>query len=157
MKNDDFKLWDLIFPSLVIGAFLVLVVVALFTGCASSKAGCPYEVGGAVKDGGAIRNCDDWDGNISFSILNNSEKKITSYDVVISLYDWNGNPVFENDFVSFSVEQEADAGQTIDGVLYVKDYIEQDGGMLWPDYFYLSTIRYEDGSVWEDPLGMYSL
>lgn len=160
MKKKYFSFFIYFFPFLIVITGLSLIITMLLIGCTTiGKFDCPYEVSATIFDEG-IENVEDWDGNVSFSFLNKTEKKISSFEVVINLYDWNGEPVLEEDFESYSIKKEVLPWQSIDSFVFVKDSMTDYGAdccSLWIDYFYVSSITYEDGTVWEDPLGRYGV
>lgn len=93
---------------------------------------------------------------LSFSLTNNSQKEINNVEFVFSAYDQNGEPIFESDFQTKKMSLNILPNETINDffeILELSDFSDQDFEL---DYFYVSKIYYEDGTVFEDPLGRFA-
>ena len=93
---------------------------------------------------------------VNLFIFNKSEKNISSINIVFFLFDKDGEPASEcRSKLSFEVEKEISAGEQASFCIPLDRYMNTiPSESLFVDYLYLAKIIYDDGSVWEDPLGI---
>ena len=118
---------------------------------------CPYAVSGTLENGtgkDAYRYA-----GMELRIFNRSDKAVLSCTVVFYVYDENGESPFTgtNSITAdccqyIDPQKEACVSVSLDGFLS-----ETPAEPYQYDYLYISRIVYEDGSVWEDPYGVYAL
>lgn len=128
-------------------------MLLILTGCASiKKIESPYSLSGemAENDSGS-----GWVYGLNF--VNNSPKLVKKIDFVLSLYDEDGEPVFEADWIEFSIERFVSENESVSVSFPLDDFFEELPEYAYmTDYFYAARIEYADGSVFEDPLGRFS-
>lgn len=129
---------------------VVLQMILSAFSCQSIRASSPYSLTGEFQSA-AEKTL------LSFSLTNNSQKEIKKVEFVFSAYDQNGEPIFGNDFQTERMSLNILPNETISDFFEISelfDFLEEDFEL---DYFYVSKIYYEDGSVFEDPLGRFAL
>ena len=133
------------------------VCLALFTGCGTLEAAtCPYVISNPrveLSDDG-----DDYNfAGMHFSLLNGSDKILSSFTISFMLYDSEGNnPFVGSNCVVSKCEEEMQPESVGDFVIDLDPYISSVPDEPYAlDYVYLREIRYADGSLWKDPYGMY--
>ena len=89
-------------------------------------------------------------------VMNKSDKNIKSLNLVFYLFDKDGEPATEcQSKLEFNIEKDIPAGQSVSFCISLDKYINTiPSENLFVDYVYLSKIEYEDGSTWDDPLGL---
>lgn len=106
------------------------------------------------------RCCDGVDGSGSlvydFSFFNASEKTVEEFSVVLSLFDSNGEPALSSDFITADFVAAVPPGENRFFEIDLRPFLAADEDEIYmTDYFYVSFIRYDDGSVWKDEFGIY--
>ena len=93
---------------------------------------------------------------VNLFVLNKSEKNIRAINIVFFLFDKDGEPASEcRSKLSFELEKTITAGEEISFCISLDQYMNTiPSDELFVDYLYLAKITYEDGSVWDDPLGL---
>ena len=93
---------------------------------------------------------------VNLFIFNKSEKNISSINTVFFLFDKDGEPASEcRSKLSFEAEKTISAGEQVSFCISLDRYMNTiPSESLFVDYLYLAKIVYDDGSVWEDPLGL---
>lgn len=93
---------------------------------------------------------------VNLFVFNKSEKNISAINIVFYLFDKDGEPASEcRSKLSFEVEKMIPAGEEISVCISLDKYMNTiPSEELFVDYLFLAKIVYEDGSVWEDPLGL---
>ncbi len=121
-----------------------------FAGCLSSKvAGFPYSF--------TFLDFSEDERELAFTIRNLFDKEIKSFSLVLSVFDGDGEPVLFSEQVPFSFQENILPEEEFSGRIDFSEYLESDGnGFFMVDYFYAEKIEFQDGSVWEDPLGRFS-
>lgn len=117
----------------------------------AAKVKAPYSVKGqmVLEESGVEKG-------FEFSFTNNSKKTVKEMELVISLFDGDGEPVFPGDSISVKVYEDIMEGDVYSGLVDISDYIDSDEQNLYlVDYFFVKKILYEDGSVSEDPFGRF--
>ncbi len=148
------KMLSFINQKIICHLFICLLV--LFTSSCKSYAQSyvPYLLDGEfVMD----EESDDYSiCGIKLFLVNKSEKNISKVNLVFFLFDKDGEPAIEcrNKF-EFNIEQNLTASESCDFCIGLDKYMNTiPSELLFVDYIYLSKIEYEDGSFWEDPLGL---
>lgn len=117
---------------------------------------CPYLVNGEVR---ITTDADEFElAGFDLYFLNKSEKRIESFTIVFYLFDEDGEPVSNGrcNFV-LSIKKTVDAGDSMETCISLDSYLQEIPEYSYEvDYLYVSKINYEDGSVWDDPLGLYA-
>lgn len=117
------------------------------------KKECPYSIYGEpffYKNG--INT------GFEFFIENNGENPIEKFSIVFSMFDEDGEPVFDSGWISIDVEKTILQGETYSYMIDIEDFINADDVQtLITDYLYLSKIVFANGEVWEDPFGLYAI
>ena len=93
---------------------------------------------------------------VNFFVLNKSEKNICSMNIVFFLFDKDGEPASEcRSKLSFETEKTIAGGTESSFCIPLDQYMNAiPSEALFVDYLYLAKINYDDGTVWEDPLGL---
>ena len=93
---------------------------------------------------------------VDFFIMNKTEKEIRSFNVVLFLFDQDGEPAYEcSSKISADIEKSISSGESTSFCMSLDKFMNTiPSDPLIVDYLYLSKIEYQDGSVWEDPYGM---
>ncbi len=93
---------------------------------------------------------------VDFFLINQSDKDIRKINVVFFLFDQDGEPAYEcRNKISVVTELDIDAGESCNFIMSLDNFMNViPSDPLLVDYLYLAEIEYEDGSVWQDPLGL---
>ena len=77
-------------------------------------------------------------------------------NIVFFLFDKDGEPASEcRSKLSFEAEKAIASGEQASFCISLDSYMNTiPSEALVVDYLYLAKITYDDGSVWEDPLGL---
>lgn len=93
-------------------------------------------------------------------VENRISKSVIAMDFILCLFDMDGEPVFEEDWIKFHfdfsdfpIEENCHERRIINLDEYLSSVPEEP---YLTDYFYASKIVYSDGSVMEDPFGRYA-
>lgn len=121
-----------------------------FAGCLSSKgAGFPYLF--------TFLDFSEDERELAFTIRNLSDKEIKAFSLVLSVFDGDGEPVLFSEQVPFSFYKSILPEEEFSGRIDFSEYLDSENAdFLMVDYFYAEKIEFQDGSVWEDPLGRFS-
>lgn len=135
----------------------VLLFLLLCGSFISAQERCPYVISGTIENGtgkAAYRYA-----GMELCVFNKSDKAVLSFTVVFYVYDENGESPFAGtncitaDCSHYiEAQEESCLSVSLDGFLS-----ESPEEPYQYDYLYISRIIYEDGSVWEDPYGVYAL
>ena len=134
---------------------LMLVSLCFFTNCKTySLDSIPYVITGdfVMED-----NSSDYSiCGVDFFILNKTEKEIKNINVVLFLFDQDGEPAYECcNKVSAKIEKSISSGESCTFCMSLDKFMNAiPSDPLIVDYLYLSRIEYQDGSLWEDPYGL---
>lgn len=93
---------------------------------------------------------------LNLYFYNNSEKKVEKFSLVFFLFDEDGEiPSGARGNIMLSVESSIDPHESIEDCISLDKYVyvvpEEPFNV---DYVYISKIQYDDGSVWNDPMGL---
>ncbi len=93
---------------------------------------------------------------VNLFVMNKSEKNISSMNIVFFLFDKDGEPASEcRSKLSFEAEKTIAPGEQASFCISLDSYMNTiPSEALVVDYLYLAKITYDDGSIWEDPLGL---
>ena len=140
----------------------ILICALVLSGCASLKAQKVYLIYGEMDEPSARTvqddSCVQKSGSLcyNFTFENCMDKEIGSADLVLSLFDEDGEPVFAGDWILYHWEHSVLPGEIIEDCIILDGYFDFEPECLYlTDYFYASRIEYTDGSVFEDPFGRY--
>ena len=127
-----------------------LSAVSLFGSCASRREMSRiYWLSGEVSAGGS-QCCYD------FIYENLSDKEILRTQFVLSLFDEDGEPVLDGDWIKIDYERSVLPGETVADSIMLDDWFDYDGEKIYvTDFFYAGCIEYADGTVFEDPFGRF--
>lgn len=140
----------ILFPFLLVMVFLVF---SSFTCSKVSLKECPYSICGEL-----FFNRKGINTGFEILIENNSEKSFEQFTIIFSLFDEDGEPVFDSNWVSIDVEKTILPDETYSYIVNIEDFLNIDEGQnLMLDYLYLSKIVFLDKKVWEDPFGLYAV
>ena len=134
----------------------ILSIVFLLIGCSITPVETvPYLISGDFEmetDSEDYSVC-----GIDLLLLNQSAKDINEFSIVFYLFDKDGEPAKEcSNRISFDIEKTIDAGDSFKQCLSLDKYMYMlPEDLLFVDYLYVSRIVYSDGSVWEDPYGLF--
>lgn len=134
-------------------AYLILFIIFIQTGCVSLKKNeSPCTLTGEMTENVSGNG---WSYYLNFT--NNSSKTVKKAGFVLSVYNEDGEPAFENDWIEFYVERIVEEGETIDFSYSLDECFEEMPEYAYmTDYFYATRIEYTDGSVFEDPFGRFA-
>ena len=92
----------------------------------------------------------------NFDFENLSDIEILRTEFVLSLFDEDGEPVLDGDWIKFDYVRSVLPGETVEGAVILDEWLAYDSEKSYvTDYFYAGRIEYADGSVFEDPFGRY--
>lgn len=95
--------------------------------------------------------------SVDLNFYNKSEKKVIEYTVVFFLFDSNGEVYAntKNNFV-FTVKNEILPNENFECSISLDDFFYEDccDDLYSLDYLYVSQIKYDDGSAWQDKFGL---
>ena len=136
---------------------ILIFMCSLFTACAGfAREKVPYSINGEILVGE-----DNQDFNIAgldLNFLNKSEKCVENFTLVFFLFDQDGEPVangYSN--IVLKITEKVPANDYYTATVSLDDYlVEVTDETYQLDYLYVSRIEYEDGSFWEDPLGLHA-
>lgn len=116
---------------------------------------CPYSIDGYVSVSSESAAFKYAGMNITF--YNKTGKDIARITFNFFLYDEDGNPPFPgNNCVTVDCVQTVKAYDTVDFCVSLDEYIATVPDEPYQtDFLYAGRIEYEDGTVWEDPYGLY--
>ncbi len=134
---------------------LLMTVISFFTNCKTySLDSVPYVITGdfVMEE----KSSDYSICGIDFFLMNKTEKEIRSFNVVLYLFDQDGEPAYEcSSKISADIEKSISSGDSASFCMSLDKFMNSiPADSLIVDYLYLSKIEYQDGSVWEDPYGM---
>ncbi len=95
---------------------------------------------------------------IHFVFYNNTEKIVTGFKCSFIVFDSTGelNPLIGSNILSLKYTQLINSQDKREIVFSLDPYIQQIPSEPYlVDFFYVSRIEYEDGSVWTDPYGAW--
>ncbi len=137
--------------------YIFAFCILLTSGCqAFSQDPLPYVINGefVMEEGASDYSiC-----GVNFFLFNKSQREIKKVDIVFFLFDKDGEPAYEcRNKISASIEKIISAGQDCSFCMSLDSYMNSiPAEALLIDYLYLSRIEYEDGSLWEDPYGLFA-
>lgn len=134
--------------------YIILPVIAcvVLGGCLSFCSVYSVEKGERCSDGV------DGGGSLvyDFSFFNASGKPAEEFSVVLSLFDSNGEPALSSDFITADFAASVPPGESRHFEIDLRPFLSADEEEIYmTDYFYVSFIRYNDGSIWKDEFGVY--
>ncbi|MBD5414365.1 MAG: hypothetical protein HDR52_08150 [Treponema sp.] len=92
-----------------------------------------------------------------FYFRNEADKEVESFSVCLSIFDEDGESVFYSDYISVDFEADIEPEGERHFSIDVSDFFEAESDRLYTvDFIYASSIKYKDGSQWEDFLGVYA-
>ena len=134
---------------------LLMTVISFLINCKTySLDSVPYVITG---DFVMEENSSDYSiCGIDFFLMNKTEKEIRSFNVVLYLFDQDGEPAYEcNSKISADIEKSISSGDSASFCMSLDKFMNSiPSDSLIVDYLYLAKIEYQDGSIWEDPYGM---
>jgi len=95
---------------------------------------------------------------ITFKFLNTSEKTVNSVTVSFMLFDakTQGNPFYGSNIFEITKSDLIQPKENREVIISLDPYIYiAPSEPYLIDYFYISEIRYSDGSAWQDKCGLY--
>ena len=154
---------------LILGGILTAIFLVFFSCCTTDALSCPYLISNPrVVLGEKNENVesDDTDEQtvenykfvgMHFSVFNDTKKIVKNFTVSFMLYDSDGNnPFIGSNCIVSKCEQEIPSEEVSDFVINLDSYISEVPNEPYvADFIYLREIKYDDGSVWRDPYGMY--
>lgn len=140
----------------------ILTCTLVFSGCTSLTAQKVYWIYGEMDDRPEYSVLDDScihkSGSFcyNFTFENCMDKEIGSADLVLSLFDEDGEPVFAGDWILYHWEHSVLPGEVVEDCIILDSYFDFEPECPYlTDYFYAIRIEYADGTVFEDPFGRY--
>lgn len=139
---------------------IIPVFTALFLfGCCSitnpeSVEKIPYMAEGRME---MEENSADYEvAGLDFFFMNKSDSDVTEMTLVFFLFDKDGEPVSGGKSnIVMTVKENVPANTSLRCSLCLDKYFSIVPDEVYTvDYFYISKIVYDDGSVWSDPFGM---
>jgi len=137
--------------------YLTLLITMLTCGCAMfGSETAPY-----IAKGKMTLEYEENDfevGGVNLSFLNKSNKAITEFTVVFSLFDQDGEPVSTGrSNIVISVNTPIQPHELLECCLSLDKYLcEIPESPYLIDYLYVSRILYEDNSLWTDAFGIFA-
>jgi len=142
------------FNNISIKGFLLLLIINLCSCSLFAKDICPYIANGKVR---IYSETDEFEAaGFDLYFFNKSDKNVKKITVVFFLFDEDGEPI-SNGRCSFvvSVSKIIEARQSLETCISLDPYLSEIPEYPYEvDYLYISKVEYEDGSVWDDPLGL---
>ncbi|HAH63202.1 MAG TPA: hypothetical protein DCL73_14025 [Treponema sp.] len=116
---------------------------------------CPYSIDGYVSlssESAAFKYA-----GMNITFYNKTGKDIKRITFNFFLYDEDGNPPFPgNNCITVDCVQAVKAYDTVDFCVSLDEYmVTVPDEPYQTDFLYAGRIEYEDGTVWEDPYGLY--
>lgn len=138
---------------------LLLMILAFFQGCSSLQTeNCPYLITEQYISYDNESSFFEYAGAF-FTIHNKSNKTIKKITLCFSLFDEEGNVVsLGNGQFTTSLEGMIEPGENKQLIINLDNAVgngDENGYRI--DFVYVSSITYEDSSVWQDYFGLYSL
>ncbi len=135
-------------------SFLLLFLLTLCSCSLFAKESCPYLVNGSVR---LVSETGEFEAaGFDLFLVNKSVKTINNFTLVFFLFDEDGEAISNGrcNFV-ISVSKIVEAGKSLETCISLDPYLSEIPECPYEvDYLYISRVEYEDGSVWEDPLGL---
>lgn len=134
-------------------------LTCLFSSCVTAGAfSCPYTVTSPRVELSSPEDSRSLAG-MRLSFFNGADKTVESLTLSFMLYDSDGsNPFLGSNCIVAKCGQEVPPFSDIELVVELDPYISAVPDEPYTvDYLYVREIRYDDGSVWSDPYGMYSV
>ncbi len=132
------------------------IFVVSLAGCMHMDA-VPYAITEPECKIGKVENAHDFVG-IHFTFFNNTEKKVNNFKFSFIVFDSSGeySPLPGNNVISARYMQVIDSNAANDIIFSLDSYVHQiPTEPFIVDFFYISKIEYDDGSVWTDPYGAW--
>jgi len=116
----------------------------------------PYRIHGEVSVG-ADAELYEYAG-IALTFYNASGRTVRRFSVVVFLSGSDGeSPFTEGNCVTLEYDENIAPYAVVNAEFSLDDYIsEMPDEAYCIDFLYVSKIEYDDGSVWEDPFGLYA-
>lgn len=128
--------------------YFLSCLVFLLISCASLKGKVPCELEGELKVISG-RNA------VAFKLENLSGKTIEKVTFVLGVYDMDGEPVFDSDWINFEMKLCILPGECVEDYYVLDDSEAFFDSNCQLDYFYVSKALFEDGTCFEDPFGRF--
>lgn len=136
--------------------FFLIVFSLLFLSCNLNGRGLlPYQISGDIT----LEDSDSYSvAGLNLFFTNKSKSSIKDFTIVFYLFDEDGNPpsMTRNGFV-IKIPKQIASDESVDLLINLDEYftvIPDEQTVFLLDYLYVSSINYEDGSVYSDPFGM---
>lgn len=92
-----------------------------------------------------------------FYFRNETDKEVEAFDVCLSIFDEDGESVFYSDCMTIDFEADIEPEGEMHFSIDLSDFFEAENDKFYTvDFIYASSIKYKDGSQWEDFLGAYA-
>ena len=115
----------------------------------TEKTKAPYLLSGEMK-----KNVKGLENAFEYEMKNLSDKTICEYQLILSLFDYDGEPALQGDYVTLDVKEKIQAGNYSKNEIDLSPYLfENPEDVYLIDYFYASRVVFDDGTVFEDPFG----
>lgn len=144
---------------LILLAYIVFFTIFILTSCNTIQLNnCPYLITEQYVSFDEENDSYNYVGAY-FSILNNSNKTIRNLTICFSLFDAEGNLLsLGNGQFKTKFEGEIPAGKKQEIVISLDNALGNTADSEFRiDFVYVSSITYEDESIWQDYIGLYSL
>lgn len=158
MKSKTCSFWSTKTGIILIAVFVFLAAffgALLLGGCASNIDEVPYAVSRPVYKSGENRNICKM-GGIYFDFLNKKNVQAESITVCFTATSESSNTFISKNTIEHTLEESIGSGKMKNLCIPLDDYIfavpPED---LLIDPFYISEIKFSDGSVWRDKFGAY--
>ncbi len=131
---------------------LELLLQIILGGCLLMRAeAAPCDLNGEMQAGRTAT----WE--YEFTFTNRTQKTVRAVEFMLSLFDGEGEGVFECGWLTVRQELHAEPYATFCGQIALDDFFDDlPDEPLQTDFFYASRIEYTDGTSFEDVFGRYA-
>ena len=138
-------------PLLLLILYLVISAYGRNSHLWAKTSPVPYKIWGEMK-----KNSGGFENAFEYEFTNLTQKNIKKLEMIISLFDGDGEPALESDYVTINLIQEIESNQTVQGIVDLSPYlIFNPDTPYFTDYFYVKKIIFEDDSYLEDLFGRW--
>jgi hypothetical protein len=140
-----------------VSSFIVILLLCIGNYASYSQDKQPYYMQGEVSifsDTGDFKYA-----GVNITFCNNTEKDIKKIVLILFLSDFDDSSTFSgNNRIVSEYSKSIDALSTVGYCISLDDYSTAVPDTPYQiDCLYAARIEYEDGSVWEDPYGIYAV
>ena len=141
----------------ILKAVLVVFCFVISSCSLFARESIPYLVNAEMVT--ESENCEFQAAGLDLYFFNRSEKAVLSFTLVFFLFDEDGEAISDGrSNIVLSVKSRVEAGDVLESCVSLDQFFYSIPEYAYDiDYLYVSRIEYEDGEIWQDPLGMLAL